>query len=76
MSPTQHHLVTAAFLLFFSVRLTLWLRAPIPCQPRRGSWRGFVAESRSYMEGTPRWRFYGRLPMAWARYVWLSRMDV
>lgn len=75
MTPTQHHLITAFFLLYFTVRLVLWLREPIPRERRRGLWRGFMAESRSYMEGTPRWRFYGRLPLAWVRYAWLSRGD-
>lgn len=35
----------------------------------------FYRESKKYMAGTPWYRFYARLPLAYIRFKWLSRKD-
>lgn len=69
--------IFAVVLSLGAIKLLVWLRGRLPNHGVRAStrWRGFYRESLAYYAGTPRWRFYGYLPMAWTRFWWLSRKD-
>lgn len=74
--PLWFRLLGAFCFVFCTVPVVVrWLREPILSPWLSCPWPGFWRASIAYMEGTPRWRFYLRLPGAAARFYYLTWVD-